>query len=116
MQQQFLTMFRGNTKKWTAALKLGGLPLNLTGATGLWFTARRAPGANPPVFQKSIGAGIAVTDAAGGIASITLQPADTAGLPSQQVQLSYDLEYEAGGEVYTVAAGRILVEPDITVR
>ena len=72
----------------------------------------------PPssVFQKSVGAGITITDQVGGNGSIRLFPADTADLPSRRTQLYFDLEITLGGEVYTIASGRLIVEPDITVR
>lgn len=110
-----LTMYRGNTAKWDAAVTLGGAPVDLTGITGLWFTVKRSTD-SAALFQKSIGSGITVTNAAGGLARITFSPADTTSLPPRQVPLEYDLEYESGGEVYTLARGRLTVEPDITTR
>lgn len=110
-----LTMYRGNTAKWDATITLGGAPVDLAGVTGIWFTARKSLD-SAPFISKAIGTGVTVTNAAGGLARITLSPADTASLPSRQVPLEYDLEYESGGEVHTLARGRLIVEPDITVR
>ena len=97
------------------AITLGGNPLDLTGA-GLWFTAKTSPTATATVFQKTLGAGITVTDPASGVGLIQLAPGDTSALASRQVQLYFDLEVEAAEAVYTVAAGRLVVEPDMTVR
>jgi hypothetical protein len=113
MQQ--LSMFRGNTKTFDFTVTLGGNPVDLTGA-GLWFTAKTSPGATTVVFQKAIGAGITVTDAVQGTGLIQLEPGDTAGLASRQVQIYFDMELELAGSVHTIAHGRLVVEPDITVR
>lgn len=115
MQQQQLTMFRGNTMVFDFAVTLGGNPVDLT-AAGIWFTAKTSPASASSVFQKSVGAGITITDQVGGNGSIRLFPADTADLPSRRTQLYFDLEITLGGEVYTIASGRLIVEPDITVR
>jgi hypothetical protein len=113
MQQ--LSMFRGNTMVFDFSITLGGNPFDLTGA-GLWFTAKTSPAATAVVFQKTLGTGITVTDAAQGTGVIHLEPGDTSGLPSRQVPLYFDLEIEVAGAVYTVAAERLVVEPDVTVR
>jgi hypothetical protein len=94
---------------------LGGNPVDLTGA-GIWFTAKASQGASTVIFQKSVGSGITVTDAASGAGMIELVPGDTHGLGARTVRLYFDLEVELAGAVYTVAAGRLVVEPDLTVR
>ncbi len=80
------------------------------------FTAKTSPGASAVVFQKTVGQGIMVTDAAGGVGVIELVPGDTEALGARTVRLYFDLEVEIAGAVYTVAAGRLVVEPDLTVR
>ena len=97
------------------AITLGGNPLDLTGA-GLWFTAKTSPAATTMLFRKTLGTGITVTDPTSGIGLIQLAPSDSSGLESRQVQLYFDLEVEQAGAVYTVAAGRLVVEPDVSVR
>ncbi|MBZ2177774.1 MAG: hypothetical protein K7J47_08715 [Acidobacteria bacterium] len=47
---------------------------------------------------------------------IELVPVDTHGLGARTVRLHFDPEVKMGGSVYPVAAGRLLVEPDLTVR
>ena len=115
MQQQQLTMYRGNTMVFDFAITVGGNPVDLTDA-GLWFTAKTSPTSTAAVFQKTLGQGITVTDPASGIGLIQLAPSDTSGLASRQAQLYFDLEVELAGTVHTVAAGRLVVEPDVTVR
>lgn len=110
-----LSMTRGNTKVLNVAVTLGGLPYSLAGAQ-LWFTAKTTPETATKVFQKSIGSGITVTNEAGGLARIELAPADTTGLPSLTTSLYYDLEIEKNSKVFTLVSGRLVVDPDITVR
>ena len=47
---------------------------------------------------------------------IALAPGNTSGLATRQLQLYFDLELETGGAVFTVAAGKLVVIPDVTVR
>jgi hypothetical protein len=115
MQQQQLTMFRGKTVVFDFSVTLCGNPVDLTGA-GLWFTAKTSPGASSVVFQKTVGQGITLTDTPGGTGVIELVPGDTQGLGARTVRLYFDLEVEISASVYTVAAGRLVVEPDLTVR
>ena len=115
MQQLQLTMFRGNTMVFDFAVTLGGNPVDLTGA-GIWFTTKTSPGASAVVFQKTVGQGITVTNAASGAGVIELVPGDTEALGPRTLRLYFDLEVEIAGAVHTVAAGRLVVEPDLTVR
>ena len=82
--------FAGTPWRFDFAITLGGNPFDLTGA-GLWFTAKTSPAATAVVFQKTLGAGITVTAPASGIGLIQLEPGDTSGLASRQVQLYFDL-------------------------
>ena len=97
------------------AITVGGNPVDLTDA-GLWFTAKTSPTSTAAVFQKTLGQGITVTDPANGAGMIALAPGDTSGLATRQLQLYFDLELETGGAVFTVAAGKLVVIPDVTVR
>jgi hypothetical protein len=91
------------------------LEWDLTGA-GIWFAAKTSPGANTVIFQKSVGSGITVTDAACGAGMIELVPSDTQWVRVRTARLYFDMDVEAAGAIYTVAAGRLVVEPDLTVR
>lgn len=111
-----LSMYRGNTKAFNVTVTQNGITYDLDNAAGLYFTARTDAGAEP-LFSKSLSDGITITNAAGGLATITLAPADTAGLPSRPVTLKVDLELETdSGAIHTVYYGTLAVEPDITVR
>ena len=93
----------------------GVTALNITGYT-LWWTAKNsASDADPGVIQKTTtGGGITITNAAGGIATVNLVPADTSGL-STGVALLWDLQAKDGsGNITTLAAGMVAVTADIT--
>jgi hypothetical protein len=65
MQQQQLTMSRGNTMVFDFAVTLGGNPVDLTGA-GIWFTAKASPVASAVAFQNIVDAGTRIADTAVG--------------------------------------------------
>lgn len=118
-----LKMKRGDTPIWDVAVTTpDGAPFDLTGYTP-WFTAKRAiEDADPGVFQLTTGAGITVTDAAGGLLSIQPRRADTSGL-SQDVKLIVDVQLSqdaAPDQTFTVWPsdddwpGELLVIRDVT--
>lgn len=116
------TMFRGDSRSLTvAALQPDGVtPQDLTGWS-LWFTGKLAildPDMSA-VFQRTIGSGITVTDAAAGLATVALAPASTDSLmatgTATSVDLFCDLQGKDGsGDVATLATGKITVLAEIT--
>lgn len=114
---QPLTMYRGDTPIWNlAVVDSTGAPFDLTGYT-LYFTAKRQiSDADPGVFQLTTGAGITVTNAAGGLATIQPRRADTNTL-TEDASLFYDIQVSeiAGSlETFTVDRGTLLITRDIT--
>lgn len=112
-----LTFPRGDTAFLDFAVVLNAAPQNITGWT-LWFTAKRRVGdADPGVLQKSTtGGGITITNAATGLGTVNLVPADTAALPEQPTTLYADLQgKDGGGNIWTLAKGLIAVRPDATL-
>lgn len=115
-----LKMFRGNSKDFAVTVTQSGIAYDLDNATALYFTARR-DASSQVLFQKSLGDGITITNAAAGLALITVDPADTSDFPSQPIRLVVDLEMHlTGGAVKTVyppegEVGILEVLPDITV-
>lgn len=92
----------------------GVTPLNITGYT-LWFTAKYVVAdADPGVFQKTTTAGgITITNAAGGIATVSLVPTDTSSLAG--VVLLWDLQgKDPSGNITTLASGTLTITADIT--
>lgn len=106
-----LTMTRGDTANFAVTVTDGaGAPLNLTGLV-LTFTV--AASSQSAVITKTIGAGITVTDALGGLATVTISPADTDGL-EDRAELFWDLEVDSAGDIRTPLTGRLSVEVDVT--
>jgi hypothetical protein len=110
-----IEMYRGNSKTWTLTVTNNSVPVDIT-SVDLYFTAKTAEDTATEVFQKTVGAGITITDGVGGIASVNLGPADTTGIPSRITKLFYDVEYDDGTNIYTIDKGVLTINPDITVR
>jgi hypothetical protein len=106
---------RGDTPAWNLAVTQGGSPFDLTGCQ-LYLTAKnQIIDLDPGVFQLTIGSGITVTNAAGGLARVQLRRADTAAL-STNVSLVYDIQLSIPGtsETYTLVRGNLTVVQDVT--
>jgi hypothetical protein len=106
-----LEMVRGDSKSFLFALGM-----DLTGAVGIWMTAKSAlADADPGVFQKSDGAGITVIDDAAGTIQVDVDPADTDSLDAVTNRLYYDVQVEdVNNKVSTRQSGRLIVRPDVT--
>jgi hypothetical protein len=116
---QRLEIPRGDTRRFQVTVTdEAGLPVNLSGAT-IYFTVRKkfASSADDTdaVFQKSVGAGITITDAAAGVIALVIDPADSRSLP--KIVLLYDLQViTAAGDTITPALGDVAINPDVTRR
>lgn len=113
-----LLMTRGDTFTFNLTVTQSGAAFNLSGVT-LRMTAKwsYADADNAAVFTaRSPSNGIVITNAGGGLATVTLAPAMTSGLPPAQVNLYYDIQVTDGsGNIYTIAAGVLTVSPDVTL-
>jgi hypothetical protein len=111
-----LTVKRGDTITLAiAAKKADGTAQSLVGKT-LIFTAKdRLSDADPGVFQKAIGSGIVVDNAAGGLATVTIAPADTSGFTGPRTLL-WDIQMtdQATSDKKTLDEGKLYVRPDVT--
>lgn len=110
-------MYRGDTAAWDFTVtEPDGTAVDLTDATGIRFTAKdRASDADADArITKTIGSGVTVTNAVGGIVRVQLATGDTSAL-SVPLSLAFDLQLsdDAGG-VYTVAAGKLEIKADIS--
>jgi hypothetical protein len=116
-----LTMRRGDTKQWIVTVTdVAGAPAPITGT--MFFTARRHHG-DVPVVEKVTGDGIDTDGLGAGQARLTLEPADTAGLPSVNTRLLCDLQLVEGAVVTTLLPDpetaddfTLIVRPDVTTR
>ena len=104
-----LTLTRGDDR--AMALVTG---IDLAGALGVRFTARYRSDDTTAVFTKTLGAGIVVTDAVGGLATVTISHADWSAYTGRGA-LVYDVEVTtAAGKVSTVLKGGIAVLEDVS--
>jgi phage terminase large subunit-like protein len=113
-----LRMTRGDEFIFNIAVVLDGVAVNITGKT-LRMTAKWSADdadADAVFSLTSTGsAGITVTNAAGGLATVTVAPAKTSSLPARQVSLVYDIQLHTDAtDPKTIASGTLLVRPDVT--
>lgn len=111
-----LTVKRGDTTTLSVAAKKGdGTAQTLVGKL-LTFTAKDSlADPDPGVFQKTIGAGIVVDNAAGGLATVTIAPSDTSGFTGPRTLL-WDIQMtdQVTGDKKTLDEGKLYVRPDVT--
>jgi hypothetical protein len=106
-----LEMTRLRTALWRVAVTAAGAPLDVSGGT---FTfAAKTTIAGSPLFSKTSGAGITVEDGPGGILLVEVGPDDTEGLANSTTVLQCELTGAFGGQVYSLARGRLTVFPNI---
>lgn len=116
-----LSMVRGDSGQLYTITVSGLSASGLTGC-GLWFTAKHdaADADSAAVFQKSIGAGIAVTTvgnaSTAGVALVTIAAADTASLPEGYAShLVWDVQMrDAAGQTTTLTTGTLDVAAEVT--
>lgn len=118
-----LTMRRGDTPLWDVAVtNPDGTPFDLTGYVA-YFTAKRSlADADPGVFQLTIGGGVTITSAAGGLLTIQPRRADTNTL-TEDTRLFVDVQISESGapdQTFTVWPsdddwpGELIIYRDVT--
>lgn len=109
---QNFAMWAGDDIELDAAiLDDNGAPLNLTGATLRWGLAALATPGLALVRKDSIAGGIAITNAAGGLATVAIGGADTETLNGRylhQLQVT-----DGSGETATLAVGLVTINPSM---
>lgn len=114
-----ISMWRGDDRTISIAVfeSDGVTPQDITG-WDLWVTGKTDIDDLDvaAVFQLEIGAGITVTDAAGGLATAQITNAMTQALPDATTTLYVDVQAkDAGGDIATLSAGTIRVYQDLTL-
>ena len=113
-----LSMVRGDTKRWIATVRNadGTVKTDISGCS-FWFTAKVLyTTADPGVFQKTLGTGIALIGGSPGSLLITLLNADTVGLVNEDQILHYDFQMkDASGNLDTLTFGNLFVSPEVTL-
>lgn len=116
MEQQNLTMKRGDSFQFTTTVTLNGSALDISGYS-VWVTAKRQKSDldAAAIFQLTkAGGAITVGGAGNNVATTTIPPASTASLTADTV-LYYDVQIESpGGKVDTVAEGVLTIGLDVT--
>jgi hypothetical protein len=111
-----LTMKRGDTPVWRfTVVDADGAAVNLTGYSARFTVKRNVNHDDTDAFlTKTIGSGITVTNAAGGLLEVRLAAADTEDLV-RDTTLVWDLQIAAGANVYTVDSGTLAVALDVSI-
>lgn len=108
-----ITMFQGDTKVLVFTVSQGSGTADLTDAAIRWQLAKSV--SKEALVEKSVGSGITITDAAGGVFEVLLEPEDTEALSAGAYY--YEAEVTDGDDnVSTVATGaltltRTLIKP-----
>jgi hypothetical protein len=109
MTEQEFEMTAGDDKILQLTITESGSPANLTGCTIRWVMARGYGW--PPVLEKSTGAGITITNAAGGVFQVSLAAADTLDIRIQPHVWEAEI-IDTQGKTATTARGRINFRPN----
>lgn len=112
-----ITLTRGDSRTLSiTVLDSDGSAADLTGAS-IWWTAKRDinDADADAIISKTVGSGITVTNAAGGLATVTIAPDDWTDAEDSDKHYVWDLQVKSDtGTVTTVASGRIIITPDVT--
>lgn len=109
-----LYVIKGHLTSYRLVIARSGVAVDLTAAS-LSFEARKdSPTGDVVVITKTIGAGIVVTDALNGLATLTLNADDSAALSPEQSLLYYKLVLGDGLGLETVDSGTLRVQIDTT--
>lgn len=107
----------GETANLDFAVQLGGVAQNITGWL-IWFTAKRRVSdldAAAVIQHSTATGGVTITNAPGGLGTVTLSPADSTGLPQQRLKLFADLKgRDGGGNEWLLAKGTLTLRPTAT--
>lgn len=101
-------MHQGDTKRLHITIKdPDGVPVSLIGVQTIkWWVARRVT-STTKLLQKSLGNGITVTNSAGGVLTIAIDPEDTVAVSGDYY---HELEVvDSAGDIGTVLRGTMTV-------
>lgn len=92
--------------------KSDGTPQDLTALT-LWFHASVG---GILIDKSSPSNGISITNAAGGLATLTIEPDDTSAVPSAGIYSGdCELTLQSGSEAYELVSGTLTIVPNVGV-
>jgi hypothetical protein len=110
------TIIRNKQYVFNIAVTTDGTATNLTSGT-LRMTAKYsyADADANAVFIKLAANGLVITNAAGGLATITIAPSDTSNLAEHRIDLVYDIQLtDSTPAVWCLVRGKITVLPDVS--
>jgi hypothetical protein len=104
-------LYWGTTKVLPFAVTNNGVPVNI-GSTSFYFMAKESPKETDATakISKSTGSGIVITNAAGGLLEVTINPADTTALPQLNTDLQWMLRWIDGANSYILDGGVMTVK------
>jgi hypothetical protein len=112
---QDLDLTRGDTGKWD--ITVSGAVSNFGAAVFRWYAKlqKADPDSSAVIRKDSAGlGGIVIVDAGNQTLRLTVPPADSSSIVDD-TYLYHDLQMtESGGDVTTLADGRILISRDVT--
>ena len=105
---QNISVFQGNSLTITVTcVDAAGAAKSLIGAAITWALGAKAKSA--PTITKAIGSGVTVTDAAGGVFEVALDPADTSALSAKSYYHEAKVT-DGGGRVATIMTGTATIK------
>ena len=112
-------MYRGDSAAWDFTItEPAGTAVDLTNAASIRFTVKeRTTDADvAAIAAYTVGTGVTVTDATGGMVRVQMDPSDTSALTGLPKRYLWDLQLtDDSTNVYTVAAGTLEVRQDVTL-
>lgn len=99
----------------TALQPGGSSPLDLSGCT-IWFVVRVRPSSTDTLIEKTTTSGITVTDAAAGLATVTIGNSDTANLDDKYLNanLAWEAQVKDGsGKIITLGRGKFTITREL---
>lgn len=104
------TMTAGDSKVLEVTVTdAAGAAVDLTGVQGIRWHMARSVNDRPATVEKSLGSGIAVTDAVNGVFTVTLDSADT---EDERGDFYHEAEViDENGNVSTVLTGAVTINP-----
>jgi len=106
----------GSTRRYAITITDGsGSVKDLNGATFATFRVKDLPPGSPNAatkFEKTLGSGVIVTDANGGIITVTIDAADSGALVAGDYYYEVRIT-DAAGDTDTVKTGQIRLSPTL---
>lgn len=103
----YLYMDRGNDRAFQI-----DATIDLTGADARWVARRTRDDSGPIVLQKTEDDGLAIAVGTEGLATLTIDRADTVNF-ERDTRLFWDLQITKDGDTRTVISGRLYVRAGV---